>query len=303
MSNFNNLTNYNKISLKSESAAELVRELAKLGVFKQKRKSKTRAAKASDEIRPANDMGPGYVKTFPSQMLPNLPLIQQIDQGMTPQQIADIQERNNAAVAALRSEIEQNRFEQQQTISGLAGAAQREFGSLRSSLGEITNLKTERFRGAQEPGAGAYDPWRGPGGVMLLPDIQEGGVFTETLNPGAPELKPAIQTETFASEDGSEEEEGIQSDDFVQPEEPPPPRIGPRKPIKESAGTALRNRAAAEFGLGPVPDRDSSSSDTIKAYYEQLMNAAGEEPDSKLTSKKKRYKGIVDYLDSVVIPS
>lgn len=302
MSNFNNLTNYNKISLKGESAAELVRELAKLGVFKQKRKSKTRAAKASDEIRQADDMGPGYVKTFPSQMLQSLPLIQQIDQGMTPQQIADIQERNNAAVAALRSEVEQHRSEQQQTIMGIAGAAQREFGSLRGALGKITNIETERFRGAQEPSAGVYDPFRSPSGAILLPDIQEGGVFTQTLNPGAPELKPAIQTQTFASEDGSEEE-GIQTEDFVQTEELPPPRIEPRESIKEAAKTKLRNTAAREFGLGPVPDRDSSSSDTIKAYYEQLMNAAGEEPDPKLTSKKKRYKGIVDYLESVVIPS
>jgi hypothetical protein len=297
MSNFNNLTNYNKISLKGESAAELVRELAKLGVFKEKRKSKTRAAKASDEIRQANDMGPGYVKTFPSQMLPNLPLIQQIDQGMTPQQIADIQERNNAAVAALRSEIEQHNFEQQQTISGLAGAAQREFGSIRGALGKITNMETERFRAAQEPGAGIYDPFRSPSGAILLSDIHEGASFTETLNPGAPELKPAVQTKTFASEEGSEEE-GIQTEDFIQTEELPP-----RESIKEAAKTKLRNIAAREFKLGPVPDRDSSSSDTIKAYYEQLMNAAGEEPDSKLTSKKKRYKGIVDYLDSVVIPS
>jgi hypothetical protein len=339
-----NNSNYNKISVKTDTTVELLEQLAKLGFFKEKRKSKPKRSASSGDIRQTQDMGPGYARSLLLQTAP----------GMTPQQIADIQERNNATVAALRAEVEQSRLEdiqqrreQEQLIGSLSTAAARRFGQigssvsqLESAVGKITNVETERFRSAQEPGAGVYDPFRSS--VILLgdapPDIKEGGSFTESLNEGAPELEQAQQTELFAEEEG---ETGITPEALVQSEasilsEQPPPRIEPVKRVfgtsssmpvgarreettaqmlerfrnepgqlrvPEATGSSisgLRNTAAREFGIGPVPDRDASSSEAIRAYYLQLMDAAKEEPDPTLTSKKKLYKGIIDYLDSIV---
>lgn len=342
-----NNSNYNKISVKTDTTVELLEQLAKLGFFKEKRKSKPKRSASSGDIRQTQDMGPGSVKS----------LLLQTSPGMTPQQIADVQERNNATAAALRAEIEQNRLEdaqrrreQEQLIGSLSTAAAQRFGQLggqvsqlESAVGKITNIESEHFRGAQEPGAGVFDPFRR--GVILLgnepmttPDIKEGGSMTESLNEGAPQLQKMPQTDVFPKEEG---ETGITPEALEQSEvsilsEQPPPRIEPvqrffgsssSRPIgargeetvaqmlarfrnepgqlrpTESAASSrsvLRNTVAREFGIGPVPDRDASTSEQIREYYLQLMDAAKEEPDPGLTSKKKLYKGIIDYLDSIV---
>jgi hypothetical protein len=270
MSNFNNLTNYNKISLKSESAAELVRELAKLGVFKQKRKSKTRAAKASDEI-------------------------QQITQGMTPQQVADVQARNNAAVAILRAEVERNRFEQSRAI-----------GDLGQTIG--------RFRGAQEPGAGVYDPFQTAAVVSLQPDIQEGASFTETLNPGAPELgSEAVQTGVFAEEEGSEE--GIQTGEAQEEEavltgkakafeeeerEEIVPRLLPREDIQTLGVTDERKRVAAYLGVPAIPPIKKTSAEDMLKYYKTFISKSGDKYDTgAIKSKAKMHKALTTIADRI----
>jgi hypothetical protein len=271
MSNFNNLTNYNKISLKSESAAELVRELAKLGVFKQKRKSKTRAAKASDEI-------------------------QQITQGMTPQQVADVQARNNAAVAILRAEVERNRFEQSRAI-----------GDLGQTIG--------RFRAAQEPGAGVLDPFKTAAAtVSLNPDIQEGASFTETLNPGAPELSEAVQTGVFAEDEGSEE--GIQTGEAEEEEavltgkakafeeeeerEEIVPRLLPREDIQTLGVTDERKRVAAYLGVPAIPPIKKTSAEDMLKYYKTFISKSGDKYDTgAIKSKAKMHKALTTIADRI----
>jgi hypothetical protein len=272
MSNFNNLTNYNKISLKSESAAELVRELAKLGVFKEKRKSKTRAAKASDEI-------------------------QQITQGMTPQQVADVQARNNAAVAILRAEVERNRFEQSRAIGGLGQTI-------------------ERFRAAQEPGAGVLDPFKTAAAtVSLNPDIHEGASFTETLNPGAPGLgSEPVQTEVFAEEGG--QEEGIQTGEAEEEEamltgkakafeeeeegEEIVPRLVPREDIQTLGVTDERKRVAAYLGVPAIPPIKKTSAEDMLKYYKTFISKSGDKYDTgAIKSKAKMHKALTTIADRI----
>ena len=64
---------------------------------------------------------------------------------MSQQEIADIQERNNAGIAALREEVQQQRLadvrEQGRIIGGLSEAAAGEFQQLRSGLADIRSGK------------------------------------------------------------------------------------------------------------------------------------------------------------------
>ena len=131
MPNLSN-TNYNNISVKTDSMVKLIDQLAKLGVFKTKRKARRAKASASDEVKQPSDLV-GY--TRPSGD-PNLFALRQIESGMTQQQIQDIQERNNASNASLRAELEQRQLEdmreQQRYITGLATAAAGRFAELQS---------------------------------------------------------------------------------------------------------------------------------------------------------------------------
>ena len=90
---------------------KMIEQLSKLGVFKEKRKPRAKKAVPAD-VRQTGDMGPGYVTTLEGEIgrgNPNLFSLRQVQPGMTQQQIADIQERNNAGVAALREEVSQQR--------------------------------------------------------------------------------------------------------------------------------------------------------------------------------------------------
>jgi hypothetical protein len=328
-----NNSNYNKISVKTDTTVELLEQLAKLGFFKEKRKSKPKRSASSGDIRQTHDMAPGYAQS----------LLMQTRFGMTPQQIADIQDRNNATVAALSAEVEQNRLEdaqrQAQILGKLTTAAAGRFGQLggqisqlESAVGKITNIESEHFRGAQEPGAGVYDPFRS--GVILLgnepmstPDIKEGGeAFTQTLNEGGPTEAPiATQTKLFGEEGG---ETG-----FLQGVSAPGPKFASRNDAARDLGLGevpdsvfasaaemkeyyfalmdaagedpdptlrgnIGNVVAQGLGLGPVPGYERATTASLQEYYSRLMTAANKATDPKLTTKKKLYKGISDYLDS-----
>lgn len=279
-----NNSNYNKISIKTDSTVELIEQLAKLGLFKEKRKTKPKRATATGDIRQTGDMGPGYAR----------PVLLQTTPGMTAQQIEDIQRRNNANIASLRAEVEQQRLE--------------DFQEITEPTSSITNIRRERFRGDVPS---INNPFVQSTTIEEIPDIEE-REMSQTINEGGPGYVTRPQIEAFGE---SEEEEGIPTGFFLEDGEalqqseasmPPPPRIEPiqrvfgQNPTARSSLSELRNTVAREFGIGPVPDRDSSSSEQIRAYYLQLMDAAREEPDTKLTSKKKAYKGIIDYLDSIV---
>jgi hypothetical protein len=284
-----NNSNYNKISVKTDSMVKMIEQLSKLGVFKEKRKPRAKKAVPAD-VRQTGDMGPGYVTTLEGEIgrgNPNLFSLRQVQPGMTLQQIADIQERNNAGVAALREEVSQQRLadiEQQQ--------GQR-FSDI-TRLGGIMNPILERFRGAQEPGAGQrIDPFAQQTGPILLPDIQE-ETFGQTINEGGPRATPAVQTELFA---GGEEELGIQTGEGA-----------PFKPIEQirssraSGVVKRRDAVASTFGLGLVPKINQTTPAEMRAYYMALFDAVQEEPDDTITNKAGYFKAINDYLDSVVLP-
>ena len=165
-------TNYNQnhISVKTDSMVKLVKELAKLGVFKGKPKKRD-----SDMV--------GYTKTLGGPQMRNIPAIQQIEAGLSQSQIEDIQRRNDAVVASLRGEVQQQRLEDLEAQQG------QRFADI-TKLGGIMNPLLERFRGSNFPaeamGDQPIDPFstRRPGVILLgnAPDIQEER-FTETLKP------------------------------------------------------------------------------------------------------------------------
>ena len=301
MSKINN-SNYNKISVKTDSMVKMIEQLSKLGVFKEKRKS--RAAKQTsmpvDEIRQDNDMV-GYVKTLAGQAGrgdPNLFSLRQIEPGMTQQQIRDITERNAAGVAALRAEVQQQRLKDLQSTF--------------QPLSRLANLASERFRGAQEPGAGQRaSPFIQSTTIEdIEPDIQEGEeTFTQSLNEGGPRAEPQVQTELFA--EGEEEEELI----------PTKPALLPREPIKEGGGAVLEELSLSEqikaqiekqtkaakarkvpgltlqqisdnisLDLGLVP-KQSDKVGVIRDYYLELTEILKIKPD---TNKNKQ-----EFLDEI----
>jgi hypothetical protein len=278
-----NNSNYNKISVKTDSIVELIEQLSKLGVFKEKRKP--RAKKATDgDIRQTGDMGPGYVKTLG---VPNLFALQQIEPGMTQQQIADIQERNNAGIAALREEVAQQRIadvrEQERFIGGLATAAAGRFGQLESGLADI---RSGKFGASLEPVRQSS--------AILLPDVQEGEqAFTQTLNEGGPTEAPiATQTEFFA--ETGEEEEGIPTGGGGLPFQPVLPIF--KEPSKFATPT-IKKRAerGISLGLGPPPQARNTSEEKT-AYYFQL--AAREDFEPKSLKNAKQYLDAINaYLD------
>jgi len=281
-----NNSNYNKISVKTDSMVKMIEQLAKLGVFKEKRKP--RAKKATGGIRQTGDMGPGSVTSLegePGRGDPSLFALRQIEPGMSEQEIQDIQERNNAGIAALREEVQQQRLadvrEQERFIGGLATAAAGRFGQLESGLADI---RSGKFGASSEPVRQSS--------AILLPDIQE-QTFTQTLNEGGPISKPAVQTKLYAG--GEEEEEGIPTSGGVP--------FSPMQPIRSSRASGVvkrRDAVARTFGLGLVPKINQTTPAEMKAYYLALFDAVQEDPE-ELSSKAAYFKAINDYLDSVVI--
>jgi hypothetical protein len=279
-----NNSNYNKISVKTDSMVKMIEQLSKLGVFKEKRKKRAKRTAAPEDIRQDGDMGPGYVKTLegqPGRGDPNLFALRQIQPGMTQQQIADITERNAAGVAALRAEVSQQRLadiEQQQ--------GQR-FADI-TRLGGIMNPILERFRGAQDPGAGQRtDPFTQTTQI-LLPDIQE-ETFTETLNEGGPRATPEVQTELFAE---GEEEEVI-----------PIGGGAPFQPIpKIQRGKPTRNQFLQLNGLGNIPPNTKNTTlQTMRDYYDDFsVTFAIDADDSLFQNKAGMYKDMVRKIDDLI---
>lgn len=267
---------------------KMIEQLAKLGVFKEKRKP--RAKKATGGIRQTDEMI-GSVTSLegePGRGDPNLFALRQIDPGMSEQEILNIQERNNAGIAALREEVQQQRLadvrEQERFIGGLASAAAGRFGQLESGLADI---RSGKFGASSEPVRQSS--------AILLPDIQE-ETFTQTLNEGGPRAEPAVQTELFA--EAGEEEEGIPISGGGQPFSPVQSFRSPRA----SGVVKRRDAVASTFGLGLVPKINQTTPAQMKAYYLALFDAVQEDPDESITSKAGYFKAINDYLDSVVIP-
>jgi hypothetical protein len=265
--------NENRINIKTDSTVKLIQELSKLGVFKsKKRPKKKRADTGMDGIKQESDMV-GYAKSIGGPQMRNLPPIQQIQQGMSQSQIEDIQRRNDAVVAALRGEVQQQRLEDIEAQQG------QRFADI-TKLGGIMNPLLERFRGstfpAQAMGDEPIDPFSSRrGGAILLgnaPDIQEER-FTQTLNEGGPPATEKVQTTQFAVEEEAELPVGVA---FAE---------------KTGGGSAVvrtAQDAANELGLGKIPNMKNSLS-AIEDYYIALTDIIGDrDPSSDSKSKMLR---------------
>lgn len=282
-------SNYNHISVKTDSMVKMLEQLSKLGVLKSKRKSKPKRSKIVDEIKQDSDMV-GYVKPIEGGQFG-------LRSPITQNQLEDIQRRNEATIARLSGEV------QQQRLADIEAQQGQRFADI-TKLGGITNPKLERFRAAQDPDAGVYDPF-------MVPDVQEER-FTQTINEGGPEAVEEPQSgEIYA---GEEEEVGIpvavavekeeeKYEDEGEEEEVPiaQSRMMPQEYIRKprtSGKVKDRDTIAASRGLGPVPAFNKTSPEDMRVYYELLMSVFGKEPDPNLNSKRKFFNAINSFLDS-----
>jgi hypothetical protein len=295
-------TNRNNISIKADSAVQLVRELSKLGVFRKKgkKRAKRSSASTSEGIKQDSNMI-GYTKTIGGTQMRNIPPIQQIEAGMTQSQIENIQRQNEAAFAALKGEVQQQRLEDIKTQEGLtmklAEATAQRFGELAGPVGKITDIKTEHFRGAQEPGAGVYDPFASKSELPQIQDVEK-REFTETLNPGAPEYQREPISEIYA--ESGEEEEGIPTIGGGGGGSTLATIVERERGKRAKAVIKGRDAIASQFNLGPVPPLNKSEISEIREYYITLMLRANpdEEVDEEImNNKKKLHKRINSILD------
>lgn len=271
MSKVSNNSNYNKVSVKTDSIVEMIQELSKLGVFKEKRKPRAkRAAAAPGDIRQDNDMGPSFTQPTQIRLAPD-------PQGLVQNQIEDIQRKNDALVSGLRDEIQQQR---QQDLLGIG------YG-----------FRT--FRSAQQPGAGVYNPFEQTATIEDIPDVQEER-FTESLNEGGPEAVEQRQTTTFAEE--GELPPGVA---FAEIGEEPVGGGQPLKPdkrLRREYNIANRKAVAREFNLGYPPPNKYSDINDIRQYYIGLLLKIGRDPNEKiLNNKNDMVEQIGLLLDTIVV--
>jgi hypothetical protein len=291
----NRISNLNSVHIKSygETLA-LLKQLDKMGLIKSKSKSKKeRKPQMIEDIKQDSDMV-ASVKTLegePTRGNPNLFALRQIEPGMTQQQIADITERNNAGVATLRAEV------QQQRLADIEQQQGQRFADI-TRLGGIMNPILERFRGAQDPGAGQrVDPFA-QSSTIFLPDIQE-ETFTETLNEGGPRAQPQVQTELFA--------EGEEAGARLGPQE----RLqigggGMSSAAAETLGLSPEfikkvklNDAAIQLGFNTLPKK-SAKKETIKAYYDNLTDKLNISDIIASGSKEDFYNEIESILEGYI---
>jgi len=288
------ILNTNNVSVRtygpnSETLAVL-KELQKLGIIKSAKRKPKSKAKMMDELKQESDMV-GYVKTLEGEKgrgSPNLFTLRQIEPGMTQQQIADIEKRNAAGVAALRAEV------QQQRLADIEQQQGQRFADI-TSLGEIMNPVLERFRGAQDPGAGQrVDPFA-QSSTIFLPDVQE-ETFTETLNEGGPRSQSQVQTELFAEGEEAAARLGPQerlqigggmSSAAAEALGMPESFIAKTKKATKQKLVLDPQDVADELGLGKIPTMRNSYN-AIEDYYIALTDLPlGEDRDVSLNSKSK----------------
>jgi hypothetical protein len=266
----NRISNLNSVHIKTygETLA-LLKQLDKMGLIKSKSKSKKQSKpKMIEDIKQDSDMV-ASVKTLEGESTrgnPNLFALRQIEPGMSEQQIADITKSNNAGVAALRAEVKQQRLE--------------DFQSTFEPLTRLANLASERFRGAQEPGAGQRpNPFVQSTTIEQLPDTQEGGeAFTQSLNEGGPRAQPEVQTELFA--EGEEAEA----------------RLGPQERLQIGGGGGMSSAAAEALGM---PEsfiaKTKKATKPKKKLVRDAQDAADELGLGKIPTMRNTYNAVEDY--------
>jgi len=188
---------------------------------------------------------------------------------MSEQEIRDLRERNAAGVATLRAEV------QQQRLADIEAQQGQRFADI-TRLGGIMNPILERFRGAQNPGAGQRtDPFTQTS-TIFLPDIQE-ETFTETLNEGGPRAQPQVQTELFA-----EGEEAAA-------------RLGPQERLEIGGGTGMSTAAAQALGMPESFVAKTKATKTKAKLVRDAQEAADELGLGKIPTMRNSYNAIEDY--------
>jgi hypothetical protein len=259
----------------------VIRELKKLGIIKSAKRKPKSKAKMMDELKQESDMV-GYVKTLEGQSgrgNPNIFSLRQIEPGMSQQQITDIEKRNAAGVATLRAEV------QQQRLADIEQQQGQRFSDI-SKLGGIMNPILERFRGAQDPGAGQrVDPFTQTS-TIFLPDIQE-ETFTETLNEGGPKAQPQVQTELFS--EGEELAARLAAVVGAA-------RLGPQERLQIGEGTGMSSAAAQALGMPEsfIAKTKKATKPKTKLVYD-LQYIADELALGKIPTMRNSYTAIEDY--------
>jgi hypothetical protein len=289
MSKLSNL-NYNNISVKTDSTVKLIKELSKLGVFRKKSKKRPKSTVTDSDMV-------GYVNSVKGPQLRNIAPIQQIVPGLSQSQIEDIQRRNNAIVAALRDEVQQQRLQdieeqQKERFADIVGVE------------NIVNPLLERFRSS------------------TIPDTQETR-FTETLNEGGPRASAKAQEDVFPDD---EEPPGISIDEFenedglpvakaeFETQRPirafinappsglgePPTKIRSKK-SQEQIDLERRTIVVDSVGFAPIPPPVTTTLNGIKRYYEDLIsNSSVRIPiDTSLKTKNDYYKAVYEIIDDI----
>lgn len=299
------ISNLNSVLIKNYGAqAEtlaVIRELDKLGLIKNKSKpNKERKPKMIEDLKQESDMV-GYTKTLEGKKDGTsegsrggqFPL-RIVQGGMTQQQIEDINRENAAKFAVLRNELEQQQRQQEENLQPLT---------------RLANLASERFRGAQEAGAGQRaNPFIQSTTVENIePDVQD-VPMSRTANPNAPEYMSKFAEGVFPEE----ETENIST---VPPNLQPRDKVGGGRAIEsaeelplgvafeeitpEVSGKPKKERkrkvstlqeVADILSLGRIPISSSKKSD-IQDFYIKLTEALGE---SEIVFKTRQ-----EYLDEI----
>ena len=242
-------SNYNKVSVKTDSAVKLIETLKDLGVFKEKRKpsSKKKVSLPPNDIRQEGDMGAGY--TAPTQVR-----VEAETQNLTEE---DIDTRTNALISKIRDEVAQNRIDDLQRT-----------GNALFSLYTAVQPKISRTQdGVTRP----YDPFASErssaSNVYLLPDVEERD-FSGTLSEGAPS-----------------EESLKQNTIFTQEEEPPLTASGGGKQPKTKILYLKKNKTQKfidNYNLDPFPLAGQFGVKAMYNYYKKFVNAIGEDEDKSI---------------------
>ena len=162
-------SNYNKISVKTDSTVKLIETLKDLGVFKEKRKARPRTTSAKTPIR-SESTGEAYTEQIRVQP----------DTQLTDSEKEDINNKTNALIAQIRDEVAQNRIEDlQKTGQALF--------TLFSSIPQRINRPEQQQ---------SFDPFERKEEVYLLPDTEE-REFSKTPSQGSPKVQSEKQETIF----------------------------------------------------------------------------------------------------------
>jgi hypothetical protein len=302
------ITNLNSLLVKNyvpgSDTLAVIRELKNLGIIKGPKPKSKPTPKMIEDIKQESDMV-GYVKTLegqPGRQNPNIFSLRQVESGMSQQQIEDLRQRNEAGVATLRAEVRQQRLEDLEQQQGQRFADITRFGG-------IINPILERFRGAQDPGAGQRVEPFSQVSTIFLPDVQE-ETFTQSLNEGGPRAEPAIQTELFAEEEepgnistappNLQPREKVGGGRAVELEAEEQPITTPRP--RQTATKMTRKEYLKSNGLDQIPQNTKSTTlQEMGEYYRDFCSALGYDVKPEITNNKSEmYKEMVSIVNDEI---